>query len=87
MWHSLPICVRCSGRGQPGHQNHQIGTGAALIQQRDAIQRAKLIASIDQVSSGRFLFGVGGGWNQREMENHGTVFATRFSGCANPSRR
>jgi len=49
-----------------------------LVQQRDAIQTAKLVASIDQVSKGRFLFGVGGGWNQDEMENHGTVFATRF---------
>jgi alkanesulfonate monooxygenase SsuD/methylene tetrahydromethanopterin reductase-like flavin-dependent oxidoreductase (luciferase family) len=36
------------------------------------------VASIDQVSAGRFLFGVGGGWNQDEMENHGTVYASRF---------
>jgi probable F420-dependent oxidoreductase len=49
-----------------------------LVQQRDTIQTAKLVASIDQVSQGRFLFGVGGGWNQDEMENHGTVYATRF---------
>jgi alkanesulfonate monooxygenase SsuD/methylene tetrahydromethanopterin reductase-like flavin-dependent oxidoreductase (luciferase family) len=42
------------------------------------IQTAKLVASIDQVSQGRFLFGVGGGWNQDEMEDHGTVYATRF---------
>ena len=56
----------------------KFGTGVALIQQRDAIQTAKLVASIDQVSQGRFLFGVGGGWNQDEMENHGTVYATRF---------
>jgi probable F420-dependent oxidoreductase len=48
------------------------------VQQRDTIQTAKLVASIDQVSQGRFLFGIGGGWNQDEMENHGTVFATRF---------
>src|SRR5499425_3292102 len=34
--------------------------------------------AIDQVSQGRFLFGVGGGWNQDEMEDHGTVYATRF---------
>jgi probable F420-dependent oxidoreductase len=56
----------------------KLGTGVALIQQRDAIQTAKLVASIDQASQGRFLFGVGGGWNQDEMENHGTVYATRF---------
>ena len=46
--------------------------------QRDTIQTAKLAASLDQVSGGRFLFGIGGGWNQDEMEDHGTVFATRF---------
>src|ERR1700740_2424989 len=56
----------------------KLGTGVALIQQRDAIQTAKLVASIDQVSQGRFLFGIGGGWNQDEMENHGTVYKTRF---------
>jgi probable F420-dependent oxidoreductase len=56
----------------------KLGTGVALIQQRDAIQTAKLVASIDQASQGRFLFGVGGGWNQDEMEDHGTVYATRF---------
>ena len=55
----------------------KLGTGVLLVQQRDAIQTAKLVASIDQVSQGRFLFGVGGGWNQDEMENHGTNFATR----------
>ena len=56
----------------------KFGTGVLLVQQRDAIQTAKLVASIDQVSQGRFLFGVGGGWNQDEMENHGTVYASRF---------
>ena len=56
----------------------KLGTGVLLVQQRDTIQTAKLVASIDQVSRGRFLFGIGGGWNQDEMENHGTVYATRF---------
>src|SRR3954454_11338889 len=56
----------------------KLGTGVLLVQQRDTIQTAKLVASIDQVSNGRFLFGIGGGWNQDEMENHGTVYATRF---------
>src|ERR1700741_2816392 len=54
-----------------------LGTGICLIAQRDPIQTAKLVASIDQVSGGRFLFGVGNGWNEDEMANHGTVFATR----------
>lgn len=56
----------------------KVGTGVCLVQQRDPIQTAKLVASIDQVSNGRFLFGVGGGWNQDEMENHGTEFKSRF---------
>ncbi|MCL2427705.1 MAG: LLM class F420-dependent oxidoreductase [Alphaproteobacteria bacterium] len=56
----------------------KLGTGVCLVQQRDTIQTAKLVASIDQVSQGRFLFGIGGGWNQDEMENHGAVYATRF---------
>jgi probable F420-dependent oxidoreductase len=56
----------------------KFGTGVLLVQQRDAIQTAKLVASIDQVSQGRFLFGIGGGWNQDEMENHGTAYASRF---------
>jgi probable F420-dependent oxidoreductase len=55
----------------------KVGTGVCLIAQRDPIQTAKLVASIDQVSGGRFVFGVGNGWNQDEMENHGTDFKTR----------
>ena len=55
----------------------KIGTGVCLVGQRDPIQLAKSVASIDQVSGGRFLFGIGNGWNQDEIENHGTVFATR----------
>src|SRR5690348_18487039 len=56
----------------------KLGTGVLLVQQRDTIQTAKLVASIDQVSHGRFLFGIGGGWNQDEIESHGTDFKTRF---------
>ena len=55
----------------------KVGTGVCLVNQRDPIQLAKLVASIDQVSGGRFLFGIGVGWNAEEMENHGTTFATR----------
>ncbi|MGE5268518.1 MAG: LLM class flavin-dependent oxidoreductase, partial [Thiohalocapsa sp.] len=50
-----------------------VGTGVCLVNQRDTIQTAKLVASIDQVSAGRFLFGIGVGWNAEEMEDHGTV--------------
>jgi len=54
-----------------------VGTGVCLVQQRDPIQTAKLVASIDQVSQGRFLFGVGSGWNAEEMQDHGTAFKSR----------
>jgi len=56
----------------------KLGTGVCLVIQRDTIQTAKLVASLDQVSGGRFLFGIGGGWNAEEMADHGTVFGTRF---------
>jgi len=55
----------------------KVGTGVCLVAQRDPSQTAKLVASIDQISGGRFLFGIGNGWNKDEMENHGTVFETR----------
>ena len=55
----------------------KIGTGIALITQRDPIVTAKMVSSIDQLSQGRFLFGVGNGWNQDEIENHGTAFESR----------
>ena len=55
----------------------RIGTGIALVTQRDPIVTAKMVSSIDQLSGGRFLFGVGNGWNQDEVENHGTVFKSR----------
>jgi probable F420-dependent oxidoreductase len=56
----------------------RIGTGICLIIERDTITTAKEVASLDVLSGGRFEFGVGGGWNAEEMENHGTVFASRF---------
>jgi len=52
-------------------------TAICLVIQRDTIQTAKLVASLDQVSKGRFLFGIGCGWNAEEMEDHGTVYETR----------
>lgn len=55
----------------------KVGTGIALVIQRDPIVTAKMVSSIDQLSNGRFLFGVGNGWNQPEIENHGTAFTTR----------
>lgn len=51
----------------------KLGTGIALVPQRDPIQLAKQVASLDMYSGGRFLFGVGGGWNAEEMADHGTT--------------
>jgi probable F420-dependent oxidoreductase len=56
----------------------KLGTGICLIIERDTIVTAKAAATLDFLSGGRFLFGIGAGWNAEEMENHGTVFKTRF---------
>ena len=55
-----------------------VGTGICLVPQRDPIVTAKAIASLDALSGGRFVFGIGGGWNVEEMENHGAQYQTRF---------
>jgi probable F420-dependent oxidoreductase len=49
-----------------------LGTGICLVIERDPIMLAKEVASLDYLSGGRVLFGIGGGWNREEMENHGT---------------
>ena len=56
----------------------KVGTGICLVVQRDPIQTAKEVATLDQVSGGRFLFGIGAGWNAEEMADHGTDFKSRF---------
>ena len=56
----------------------RLGTGICLLAQRDPIVTAKVIASLDMLSGGRFEFGVGGGWNVDEMENHGAKYESRF---------
>ncbi len=56
----------------------KIGTGILLVPQHEPIVTAKAIASLDQLSGGRFIFGIGGGWNVEEMENHGAKYQTRF---------
>jgi probable F420-dependent oxidoreductase len=59
-------------------QRLKLGTGIALMPQRDPIITAKSVASLDQLSNGRFLFALGGGWNVEEMENHGAHYQSRF---------
>jgi probable F420-dependent oxidoreductase len=56
----------------------RLGTGIALMAQRDPIVTAKVIASLDMLSGGRFELGVGGGWNVEEMQHHGTTYENRF---------
>jgi probable F420-dependent oxidoreductase len=55
-----------------------LGTGICLIPERDPIVTAKCVASLDLLSGGRVIFGIGGGWNVEEMENHGARYNTRF---------
>jgi probable F420-dependent oxidoreductase len=55
-----------------------VGSGICLVIEHDPIVLAKQIASLDMASRGRFIFGIGGGWNVEEMENHGTAFKSRW---------
>ncbi len=56
----------------------KLGTGICLMAQRDPIVTAKSVASLDMMSGGRFVFGLGGGWNKDEMAQHGTRYEDRF---------
>lgn len=56
----------------------KVGTGVCLVVEHDPIVLAKTVATLDQWSNGRLLFGIGGGWNAEEMEHHGTPFARRW---------
>jgi probable F420-dependent oxidoreductase len=55
----------------------KVGTGICLVAQRDPIHTAKEVASLDRISGGRFLFGIGYGWNKEEMAHHGTAYGER----------
>jgi probable F420-dependent oxidoreductase len=56
----------------------KVGTGICLVIERDPLTLAKEVASLDFLSNGRLLLGIGGGWNAEEMENHGTDFKKRW---------
>jgi probable F420-dependent oxidoreductase len=60
-------------------KNLKLGTGICLLSQREPIVTAKSVASLDMMSNGRFIFGIGGGWNVEEMEDHGVEYKTRFA--------
>ena len=56
----------------------KLASGICLVIEHDPILLAKEVASVDLISRGRVIFGIGGGWNAEEMENHGTVFKSRW---------
>ena len=76
-WHTYDPFVSLSFAAA-ATQKLKIGTGICLLPQRDTLVTAKLAASLDRASSGRFHFGVGAGWNKEELEHHGVDFASRF---------
>ncbi len=56
----------------------RLGTGICLVTEHDPITLAKTVASLDRLSNGRVILGIGAGWNAEEMENHGTPFKQRW---------
>jgi probable F420-dependent oxidoreductase len=56
----------------------KLGTGICLVVEHDPIVLAKTVATLDWLSGGRVIFGIGGGWNREEMEHHGTPFGRRW---------
>ena len=76
-WHTYdPFLALTAAAGAT--TNLRLGTGICLMVERDPITTAKEIATLDQLSGGRFIFGVGGGWNAEEMGDHGTAFKLRW---------
>ncbi|MEM7079704.1 MAG: LLM class F420-dependent oxidoreductase [Pseudomonadota bacterium] len=56
----------------------KLATGICIAVEHHTLTLAKTVATLDHVSNGRVLLGLGGGWNREEMENHGVVYASRF---------
>ena len=76
-WHSHDPFVALAAAAAVTSQI-KLATGICLIIERDPITTAKEVASLDMISGGRFIFGVGAGWNVEEMENHGTAPSSRW---------
>ena len=77
-WHTHDPFVALAYAGAVT-KNLKLGTGICLLAQRAAIVTAKNVASLDMMSNGRFIFGIGGGWNVEEMNDHGVEYKTRFA--------
>jgi len=76
-WHTLdPFVALGAAAAVTGRL--MLGTGICLVIERDPIALAKEVATLDWISRGRVLFGIGGGWNAEEMEHHGTDFGSRW---------
>ena len=76
-WHTLDPFVALTVAATAS-KTLLVATGICLVTQRDPIHTAKQVASVDHVSSGRFVFGIGAGWNREEMADHGTDFSSRW---------
>jgi probable F420-dependent oxidoreductase len=76
-WHTYdPFVALTAAAGAT--TNLKLGTGICLMIERDPITTAKEVASLDMISNGRFIFGIGGGWNAEEMKDHGTNYKRRW---------
>ena len=76
-WHTYDLFVALTAAAM-ATTRLKVATGICLVIERDPIVMAKEVASLDRLSNGRFIFGIGGGWNAEEMENHGANFKTRW---------
>jgi probable F420-dependent oxidoreductase len=76
-WHTLDPFVALTAAALVT-RTLMVATGVCLVIEHDPIDLAKQVASLDLLSDGRFLFGVGGGWNREEMADHGTPFELRW---------
>ena len=76
-WHTMDPFVALTAAALAS-KTIRVATGICLVIQRDPIHTAKSAASVDVVSGGRFIFGIGGGWNKEEMADHGTDFSSRW---------
>ncbi len=76
-WHTYDLFVSLMAAAA-ATKTIKLGSGICLVIEHDPILLAKQVASVDQLSNGRLLFGIGGGWNAEEMENHGTPFKRRW---------
>ena len=75
-WHTHDALVALGAMGAVT-ERIRLGTGISLLAQRDPIWTAKEVATIDNLSNGRFIFGIGYGWNVEEMNHHGVEYSER----------